>query len=269
MILAAFRVLLLACATLFVAAPLAVASAVLRGERARAAGARGIHLWAKLACRALGVQVRSQGQLPPGACLVASNHLSYLDILVLASCYPGVFLSMAEVRRWPVVGALAALVGTLFIDRGRSAEVSRAQEAMARDLSSGLKVTFFPEGRTSPGRSVGHFHSALLEAAFASRAPCVPAALSYDTPAPAEPSLSVCWWGDATFAPHFRGLLALRTVDASVSFGEPLAPTGDRKSLALELEARVQAAFSPVRQPAAPRRCDSVSASDDDHDKVH
>jgi 1-acyl-sn-glycerol-3-phosphate acyltransferase len=252
----ALRLFLLACATLAAASPAALASAVHRGARGpkARAGARAIHLWARLACRALGIRVRAEGSLPPGACLVAANHLSYLDILVLASCYPGIFLSMAEVRGWPVVGALASLVGTHFIRRGRGGEVGRAQAAMARDLSSGLKVTLFPEGRTSCGRAVGHFHSALLEAAIAAGAPCVPVSLTYDTPPPAEPSLHVCWWGEAAFAPHFRRLLSLRGIDARVSFGDPLAPTGDRKVLARELQSRVQSAFSPVRQPAFPSR---------------
>lgn len=271
MILPALRLSFLAGATLLVSAPLAFSYPARRGDRARLAraGARAVHAWAKMACRALGIQVRAEGRLPAGACLVTSNHLSYLDILVLGACYPGIFLSMAEVRRWPVVGRLAALVGTLFIDRGRGAEVERIQTAMAGDLASGLKVTLFPEGHTSRGRAVGHFHSALLEAAFASGAPCVPASLTYDAAPPAEPSLSVCWWGDAAFAPHFRRLLALRGIEARVSFGEPVAPRGDRKALARELQARVQSAFSPVRQPpGAQNECNSLSPSGGQRDKV-
>ena len=243
--------LLLALATLTLAPLPALAWGLCLGARGPTlrAGAHTLHLWARLACRVLGIRVYQQGRPPAGACLLASNHLGYVDILVLASCYPGMFLSMAEVGRWPMVGALARLVGTLFIDRARLSDVAPAHAAMARHLTAGLKVTFFPEGRASSGRAVGRFHSALLQAARASGVRCVPVALSYDADAPIEPALSVCWWGEMTFLPHFRALLALEGFQARVVFGEPLPASEDRKALAHALQERVQKAFLPVRQP--------------------
>ncbi len=245
------RMILLALVT-FTLAPLpALVWGICLGARGPTlrAGARALHLWGKLVCRVLGVRIRQQGRPPAGACLIASNHLGYVDILVLASCYPGLFLSMAEVGRWPMVGTLARLAGTLFIDRARLSDVALAHAAMARDLAGGLKVTFFPEGHASRGCAVGPFHSALLEAARAARVSCVPVTLSYDTEPPLEPALCVCWWGDMTFLPHFRRLLELPSFQASVVFGEPLPASEDRKALARSLHERVQQAFVPVRQP--------------------
>jgi lyso-ornithine lipid O-acyltransferase len=249
----ALRLTLLALATLLVAPLQALAIALCLGARGPSAraGALAMHAWALLACRALGVRVRLEGRSPEGPCLLAANHLSYLDILVLGACYPGLFLSMAEVGRWPLVGGLSRLVGTLFIDRGRASDSRRAVEAMAERLRLGLRVTLFPEGRASSGRGVGRFHSALLEAAIAAGAPCVPVALGYDAPPPAEPALQVCWWGEMTFLPHFRALLGLTGVEARVRLGAPLPAEGDRKALARALEARVRESFVPVRQPPA------------------
>ena len=49
--------------------------------------------------------------------LLVSNHLSYLDILLLSGLSPGVFVSKSEVKAWPVFGWFAQLGGgTLYAD---------------------------------------------------------------------------------------------------------------------------------------------------------
>jgi 1-acyl-sn-glycerol-3-phosphate acyltransferase len=159
---------------------------------------------------------------------------------------------MAEVARWPLIGPLARLVGTLFIERKRALDVGRANGEIARALRWGLPVTIFPESRPSEGRAVGAFHSALLQAAVENRVHCRPAALSYDCPPPAEPSVDVCWWGEMSFAPHLLKLARLPSVEARVRFGPPVAPSEDRKALARSLQEAVSARFVPVRAPAGP-----------------
>ena len=64
------------------------------------------------------------GPIPQRGQLV-SNHLSYLDILVIAPITPAVFVSKAEVRQWPLFGWLAALAGTVFVNRERRTQVGK------------------------------------------------------------------------------------------------------------------------------------------------
>jgi 1-acyl-sn-glycerol-3-phosphate acyltransferase len=241
---------LLAVTFLLAPIPLVATLAVLGSEAPSArVGAWSMHLWAKICCCVLGVRTRATGPRPRGACLVTSNHLSYLDILVLGSLYPSVFLSMAEVARWPLIGSLSRLVGTLFIQRKNPADVDRIRNEMARRLALGMRVTFFPEAHTSRGAEVARFHSALLEVAAQRKTVCVPVSLSYDTPgAERPPSLSVCWWGETPFTTHFRELLRLKLIEASVQFGAPVFGRGDRKELAQALEQQVRSRFIPVRQ---------------------
>ncbi len=212
-----------------------------------AAGTHTLRLWSKLFCAALGVRVRAEGERPGKGSLVVANHLSYLDILVLGSLYPTAFLSMAEVADWPVVGQLARLVGTLFIERRRTLAVGRANDELAQYLGYGLSVTIFPEARPSPGEAVGPFHSSLLQVAVERDVPCVPASLSYDCPPPAEPSSDVCWWGEMSFGPHFLKLARLPRVEARVRFGAPVARHADRKALARTLQGEVAGRFDRIR----------------------
>ena len=106
----------------------------------------------------------------PSSGLLVSNHLSYLDIVVLSSIRPCVFVAKRDVARWPLFGWLAHAAGTIFVDRERrfSTEfVNGIHEAIA----AGLPVVLFPEGTSSDGSTVLPFKSALLESAVQLRSP--------------------------------------------------------------------------------------------------
>ncbi|MET9478203.1 lysophospholipid acyltransferase family protein, partial [Streptomyces sp. NPDC002922] len=81
-----------------------------------------IRWWAYGVVRAFGVRVRVIGRPQPPAgeahtgALVVANHISWLDIPLVAAVLPGRMLAKSEIRRWPVLGALAALGGTLFVE---------------------------------------------------------------------------------------------------------------------------------------------------------
>jgi len=189
------------------------------------------------------------GPMPTNGSMVVSNHLSYLDILCLASCYPGLFLSKAEIAGWPGIGVLARAAGTLFVDRDQARDTGRVNGELAAWLRAGLRITWFPEGGTSRGAAVAPFKSSIFQAAFLANVPCVPVTLGVATPGSAHPaSQTVCWWSKEPFVGHFLRLLALPRVEVTIHFGEGVTPTGDRKSLAQELHKRVSAAFVPVAQ---------------------
>ncbi|TXT18635.1 MAG: 1-acyl-sn-glycerol-3-phosphate acyltransferase, partial [Planctomycetota bacterium] len=121
---------------------------------------RWLHRCSRRIRAVLRVQVEWQGQPPVSGCLV-SNHLSYLDIVVLGAAQPLVFVAKSEVAQWPVLGWLAQAGGTLFIERARRADVKRVSESMAYSVKQGAVVAFFPEGTSSDGQSVLPFRSSL------------------------------------------------------------------------------------------------------------
>ena len=134
------------------------------------------------ALRTLAVSVHSQGAPARGAVIV-SNHLSYMDILVLAAVTPVVFVSKKEVRGWPIFGWFAEKAGTRFIDRTKRGDVSRISKEITPVISADLTVVLFLEGTTTDGADVLPFKSSLLEPAISHGWKIVPAALNYVVPA--------------------------------------------------------------------------------------
>lgn len=212
----------------------------LRGRHRKDAKAKA--LWLQATCRrglrTLAVKVESRGEPVHGAVIVA-NHLSYLDILVLASLTPVVFVSKREVRGWPLFGWFAEKAGTRFIDRSRRGDVARIGEELEPLIAAGLAVVLFLEGTTTDGCDVLPFKPSLLEPAVRHGWHVVPAALGYMVPAERSAELEVCWWGDMTLVPHLWNFTTLPWVRARVSWGMPVVAIGARKALAEALRASV------------------------------
>jgi 1-acyl-sn-glycerol-3-phosphate acyltransferase len=201
-------------------------------------------IWMQLAAKrclmAMAIRVDSRGQPAKGAVIV-SNHLSYIDILVMASLTPVVFVAKKEVRGWPLFGWFAAKSGTLFIDRNKRGDVARIAEEITPVITAGLTIVIFLEGTTSDGSTVLPFKASLLEPAVAQGWRVVPAALTYETPPGRTAGTEVCWWGDMELPGHLLNLSTLPWVQARVAWGEARAATGDRKSLAHALREDVVA----------------------------
>ena len=206
-------------------------------------------LWARGAGWIVGMRVETRGAAPAGPELLVANHLSYVDIILLAGRMRCVFVSKSDVSDWPVVGHLARAAGTLFVDRANIRDVSRVSALIADRLERGLSVVLFPEGTSSPGSEVGSFHSSLLEPAARAGLPVRYAAVRYSTPTGEPPAhLAVSWWGEMTFVPHLLELLELPHFEAGVDFGGEPIRDPDRKSLATRLHAAVSARFTPTTE---------------------
>lgn len=212
----------------------------LRGRHRKDAKAKA--LWLQATCRrglrTLAVEVASRGEPVHGAVIVA-NHLSYLDILVLASLTPVVFVSKREVRGWPLFGWFAEKAGTRFIDRSRRGDVARIGEELQPLIAEGLAIVLFLEGTTTDGRDMLPFKPSLLEPAVRHGWRVVPVALDYTVPAGRSAELEVCWWGDMTLAPHLWNFTTLPWVQARVAWGAPNMAAGERKVLADRLRMNV------------------------------
>jgi 1-acyl-sn-glycerol-3-phosphate acyltransferase len=195
----------------------------------------------------VGFEVRLSGKAPRPPFLLVANHLSYMDILVLAAHLPCVFVAKVEIRRWPVLGPICRGFGTIFINREERRDIPRVTVELEAALDQGLGVVLFPEGTSSSGAGVLPFRSPLLAPATRLEIPVHYAALGYRT-LPEDPPahLSVCWWGGTRFVPHVLGLIRLRWVEASIDFGDEPLLEPDRKLLAVRLREGVLGKFQPV-----------------------
>jgi 1-acyl-sn-glycerol-3-phosphate acyltransferase len=183
------------------------------------------------------LEVRTAGPVPARGLLV-SNHLGYLDIFLLASIAPVVFVSKREIKSWPVVGWLTQMGGTLFVDRERRVHVGQVNDEIQAALNRGALVVLFPEGGSSNGQTVLPFKSSLLEPAAQTTHPLSVSAIQYAIE-DGDVVREVCYWGDHTFFPHLLNLLGKRTVRANVRFA-PVQRTGvDRKQLAVQLREEI------------------------------
>jgi len=197
--------------------------------------------WLQRSCRralrVFGVQLEAHGPRPTSGLLV-SNHLSYLDILVLATLLPAVFVSKSEIKHWPVFGWFGRLAGTLFVERARRSDVARMGAAIRAVLAGGQVVVLFPEGTSWNGRELLPFKSSLLEPIVGSPHPLSVVGIGY-TLADGSVENDVCYWGDMTFFPHLVRLMSRKQVQVRVRFGVVGEQAGERKALARQLHAAV------------------------------
>ena len=196
--------------------------------RTQGEGARWLHRWCPRILSCMGVEASVRGPVPGATTAsgkqfeaIVANHLSYLDILLLSSALPSLFVAKDEVSRWPLIGWLTTRSGAVYVYRGgRSETYSLVNARMARAFRSGVPVVFFPEGTTTNGSEVlpfrrGLFHSVLRDAVAVRTATIRYELLAND----GDVAQDVCWCGDAALVPHLYRLLGFERVRATVTFG--------------------------------------------------
>jgi 1-acyl-sn-glycerol-3-phosphate acyltransferase len=194
--------------------------------------------------RLLGFEVRTRGAMSAAsATLFVSNHSSYLDVPILGSIIRASFVAKAEVAGWPVIGRLAALQNTVFIER-RSSRVAEHRDGMRRRLEAGESLILFPEGTSSDGMRALPFKSSLFSVAENP--------LPDGRPVTVQPVTILCteldglpigrawrpcyaWYGDMTFVRHLWRVFCLGHFTVDVIFHPPVTVSAfaDRKALAL------------------------------------
>ena len=202
-----------------------------------AAKARWLHRSCRRTLRIFVAEVEQCGELPASGLLV-SNHLSYLDILVLSSLRPVVFVAKQDVKNWPVLGWFAAMAGTIFIDRERRTHVGQINREIEETMNNGILVILFPEGTSSGGETVLPFKSSLMEPVVQQTHPLSVVLIQYELE-DGDASEEVCYWKDMTLLPHLINLLGKSSVRARLSCVRIDQLATDRKELARQLHSEM------------------------------
>jgi 1-acyl-sn-glycerol-3-phosphate acyltransferase len=197
-----------------------------------------LHRWSRRTLPRMGIDIDVIGS-PTGAGLIASNHLSYLDIMVYSAVAPCAFVSKREVRGWPAVGWIATLAGTIYLDRSRRKETHSIQPEMQAALAGNLRLFLFPEGTSTDGSSVLPFHSSLFQPAVDLNAPVSAACIAYTVP-DGNPGADACYWGEMSLFPHLINLLSKHSVTATVKFSRDSFRFTDRKQAAQQMHQEVE-----------------------------
>lgn len=202
----------------------------------------------------LRIRVRVNGEpVRSRAVLYISNHVSWVDIVVIGSLSPVAFVAKSEVRKWPLIGITAEIQRTVFVDRARRHRTSDAISEILKRLASGISVVLFAEGTSSDGNRVLPFRSALVGAikhaaahGGATNVHIQPMSICYTglhgIPMGRQHRPLVAWYGDLDFMPHIKAFIERGAVDAMVSYGEPVPTDGeaDRKAITKTLEGTVR-----------------------------
>ncbi len=203
---------------------------------------RAVQRWAARLLQLAGIDLQVRGQPPvAGPVLLVANHISWLDIVVMHAAGYCRFVSKADVRHWPLVGALATGAGTLYIERASRRDAMRVVHRMRERLLAGDIIAIFPEGTTGDGRALLPFHANLLQAAVSADAPVQPLALRFVDGATGATSFAPSFIGDETLVGSVWRTLAARGLVAQLHYGVPEHAAGrDRRGWAHDLHEVVQ-----------------------------
>ena len=185
---------------------------------------RRIQSFTLLMRRIINIKVTLEGdeaQLEGGGYVIISNHLGYLDGIVLGSLFPVIFVSKKEVKSWPMIGQWTTLCGSIFINRQKKGLVPLVVKEISRKLKQEANILLFPEGAATNGERMLPFQTAPLAAPLRSRSTIIPVTLSYrnieEQPVSVANRDLIYCYGDMDFVPHFWRLLAVRKVGVRVT----------------------------------------------------
>ena len=187
--------------------------------------------WSRQLLCILNIGVRTEGERPvngAAGCLMVANHVSWLDIFVLNALHPARFVAKTEVRDWPIIGWLSRRSHTIYIKRALRQDAASVNRVMTGLLKQGVCITLFPEGTSTDGTQVGHFHSALLQPAIDAGAILRPIALRYLDEAGVQ-HYAAAYTGDTTLLESIWCILRSRHLEALVIFTPVLSAADENR----------------------------------------
>jgi len=215
--------------------------------------------WMQQLARLLGLCISGYGRPIARQALFVSNHISFLDIIVIACHVPARFLAKHSLHYWPAIGYLTALSGSLFIRRGNRQQLGHTLGALRVALGEYRPVLIFPEGTTTLGNAVLKFHSGLFQAAIDTRVPVQAVTLHYRHAQ--QPDRVAAYIDQDNFLIKLLRLMARPTTEVHLSFTPAVDTNGHtRRSLAEFCQARISQNLAyqlQCRSDSAPTSADS------------
>lgn len=190
---------------------------------------KNVSRYSRFGLKRMRLGVATKGTVSPDEnFLIVSNHLSYIDMMVIASAVPAVFVTSIDMGEVFFLGTMAEIGGSLFIERRHRERVGHDLEQIASRLREGFHVVLFPEGTSSNGDGVLPFKKSLLMSAVAAERSILPLTLRYTEvdgrPFSPENRDRVCWYDKMKFGPHLFGIFGSRSVQAELIFHSPIRP---------------------------------------------
>ena len=188
-------------------------------------------LWVDDLNFSMNVKVHVTGEIMKEHGLFVSNHISWLDTIVLNGIKPLSFIARHDLEHWPFLGTFTSRMQSVFINRDNKFHAYRSIPSIEKKLNEGRSVHVFPEGTTSVGNTVLPFYPMFFEAAVRTGRPVQPVVISYtdvDGNLLPEPA----YIDDDTFGDTLARMFLVDQIYAHVHFLPPMdAKVFGRKSL--------------------------------------
>jgi 1-acyl-sn-glycerol-3-phosphate acyltransferase len=175
--------------------------------------------------------------------MLAANHVSWLDVYALISVCPARFVAKSEIRNWPLLGWLSQNAGTLFIERTKRSDTARINQDINNALTIGDRVAVFPEGTTSDGTVLRHFHASLLQPAVIDETWLYPVAVRYhDSTGQISQAAA---YVEVSLLGSLQQILRQPWIEVELIFSDPVNSVGkNRRELARFAEHAIATALS-------------------------
>lgn len=194
----------------------------------KALATRLVGFFCNLGIKTLGIDVTWHGQASSDqARFVVSNHLSYVDVLILAAKIPLAFVTSVEIRDSMPLGFWCRIGGCLFVERRNRGNIHNEVAEIRELLKRGIGVAVFPEATSTNGDIVRPFKNSMFAAAIDSLTNVQPIALVYreinNAPIDQITRDSVFWYGDMGFASHLWRLVNVKNIKVEVNVLDEVA----------------------------------------------
>jgi 1-acyl-sn-glycerol-3-phosphate acyltransferase len=161
--------------------------------------------------------------------LMVANHISWMDIIVIQSIKPCIFVAKSDVASWPLFGWVAQMTGTIFIKRDKVSDIKKALKKMKRRLIK-RSVCIFPEGTSTNGRYLLPFKSNLFQSSIDTNKSILPLCLRYEQNN--TYSDKAAFVDDMSLVDSINKIKQEKDIYVIVEVLQPIRPRYNRKELA-------------------------------------
>ncbi|MEM9279512.1 MAG: 1-acyl-sn-glycerol-3-phosphate acyltransferase [Pseudomonadota bacterium] len=215
-------------------------------------------LWHSLTLNIIGIRKNVTGKLSTKRPLmIVSNHVSWMDILILGSLGELSFISKHEVGELTGANILARMQRTIFVIRENKRDAGKQAKEITDRMLSGDPVVLFAEGTTGDGHRVLEFKSSLfgateyaIRSGMADKVFVQPVSIAYKAlhgmPLGRVGRTQVAWTGDTTLAPHMLSIFKNPAFDVDIKIGDPIEidEGSRRREIATMARTRLRAMYN-------------------------
>jgi 1-acyl-sn-glycerol-3-phosphate acyltransferase len=184
--------------------------------------------------------------------LIVSNHMSYIDAIILCPFIHANFITSVEIHETPVLGKITEMGGCLYVERRNKERIQEEIQTLSDSMDAGLNIYIFPEATSTNGEELHRFRRPLFNCVLNGTGRVLPITIRYKMvdgkPVTKANRDLLCWYGDMSFFPHFWSYLKTTGMLAEVHVHDYIIPEPDWDMTLMAAKAQevVATEFEPI-----------------------